>query len=109
MSTSTWLEGSSAAAQASAASVAPARVHRQWLDVDGFITDRLLVTYRAPAERLRALVPAPFVVDEHDGFGFLSVCALHIRDMGIVGSPRWPRFELHGGEGTVATRDPSAR
>lgn len=70
-----------------------ARVRRQWLDVDGVITDRLLVTYRAPAAALEALVPAPFVVDAWRGHGFVSVCALEVRDMGLRGAPRALRFD----------------
>ena len=88
MSSSALLAGSEAGSLAVQASeVSAPSVHRQWLDVDGFITDRLLISYRAPADRLRALVPAPFQLDERRGFGFLSVCALHIAGMGLRGSP----------------------
>ena len=93
MSTSVLLEGLGASLEARAGKRVDAPIRRQWLDVDGFITDRLLVTYRAPAERLRALVPAPFVVDELNGFGFVSVCALEMLGMGIARSPRWLRFD----------------
>jgi len=65
----------------------------QWLPVSAHIRERYLVTYRAPAERLAALVPAPLTIDARDGQGFVSVCALDIEDMGIVGLPRWLRFE----------------
>jgi uncharacterized protein YqjF (DUF2071 family) len=74
----------------------PLRVERgghQWLPVSAHIRERYLVTYRAPAERLAALVPAPLTIDARDGFGFVSVCALEIDDMGIVGLPRGLRFE----------------
>jgi uncharacterized protein YqjF (DUF2071 family) len=65
----------------------------QFLPVSGTITDRFLVTYRANAHRLRQLVPAPFVVDAHEGFGFLSVCVLEIADMGVAGTPGFLRFD----------------
>jgi hypothetical protein len=64
----------------------------QFLPVSGTLTDRLLVTYRAPAAQLAALVPAPFELDTHRGFGFLSVCAVEIADMGLVGTPRFLRW-----------------
>lgn len=80
--------------------VAPARplfplaeTRRQWLPVSAHIRQRYLVTYRAPASRLRALLPAPLTVDAYDGYGFVSVCALDMTDMGIVGLPSWLRFE----------------
>ena len=60
----------------------------QVLPVSGFLSDRLLVTYRAPAEQLAALVPAPFELDVHAGFGFVSVCAVEILGMRIARSPR---------------------
>jgi hypothetical protein len=66
---------------------------RQWLDVSGHVVDRFLVTYRAPARELGRLVPAPFVLDEHRGHGFVSVCALEVTDMGIRGAPRWLRWQ----------------
>lgn len=65
----------------------------QFLSVSGTLTDRLLVTYRAPARALASLVPAPFELDTHDGHGFLSVCAVEIVDMGVLGAPRWLRFD----------------
>jgi len=65
---------------------------RQWLPVSAHITERYLVTYRAPAARLGALVPAPLVVDALDGHGFVSVCALEMDDMGVVGTPWFLRF-----------------
>lgn len=68
----------------------PAR--RQWLAVDGFVTDRFLVNYRAPAAELARLVPAPFTLDTYDGYGFLSVCVLEVRGMGISALPRALRF-----------------
>jgi hypothetical protein len=65
----------------------------QFLPVSGTLTDRFLVTYRADASRLAALVPAPFELDTHRGYGFLSVCAVEIAGMGIAGTPRFLRFE----------------
>jgi len=65
---------------------------RQWLAVDGFVTDRFLVNYRAPASRLAALVPAPFTLDSYDGYGFLSAGVVAVRDMGIASLPRAFRF-----------------
>lgn len=65
---------------------------RQWLAVDGFVTDRFLVNYRAPAAELARLVPAPFTLDSYGGYGFLSVCVLEVRDMGIRALPRALRF-----------------
>lgn len=64
----------------------------QFLPVSGRLTDRLLVTYRAPAARLAPLVPAPLELDTRDGYGFLSVCAVEIADMGVVGTPRFLRW-----------------
>jgi hypothetical protein len=69
----------------------------QFLPVSGTLTDRLLVTFRAPAARLRSLVPAPFELDTHHGYGFVSVCAVEIADMGIAGTPgflRWHNCEF---------------
>lgn len=68
------------------------RAGRQWLAVEGYVVDRFLVTYRAPAARLAPRIPAPFTLDTHRGHGFISVCALEVRAMGIVGTPRWLRF-----------------
>lgn len=69
----------------------------QFLAVSGTLTDRLLVTFRAPAARLASLVPAPFELDTHRGFGFASVCAVEIADMGIARTPgflRWHNCEF---------------
>lgn len=65
---------------------------RQWLAVDGFVTDRFLVSYRAPANRLAPLVPAPFTLDTYGGYGFLSAGVVAVREMGIAGLPRAFRF-----------------
>ena len=65
----------------------------QFLPVSGTLTDRLLITYRGDAERLAELVPEPFEIDEHRGYGFLSVCAVEIAGMGIHGTPGFLRFE----------------
>jgi hypothetical protein len=70
-----------------------ARSGTQWLPVSGFVTVRFLVTYRCEAPRLRALVPEPFLLDERDGFGFLSVCGLKVRRMGVIGAPEVLRFD----------------
>jgi len=69
-----------------------AQGRRQWLPVTAHITQRYLVTYRAPADRLKALVPAPLVIDARDGQGFVSVCALDMDDMGVAGTPGVLRF-----------------
>lgn len=69
----------------------------QLLPVSGTLTDRLLVTYRADAARLRALVPAPLELDSYAGYGFLSVCAVEIAGMGLAGTPgflRWHNREF---------------
>lgn len=68
------------------------RAGRQWLDVTAHVVERYLVTFRAPATRLRALVPAPLTLDTRGGYAFISVCALELRDMGIRGAPSWLRF-----------------
>ena len=60
--------------------------------MDGFVTDRFLVNYRAPADRLAPLVPAPFTLDTYGGYGFLSAGVVAVRDMGIAGLPRAFRF-----------------
>ena len=65
----------------------------QFLPVSGHVTDRLFSTYRASARSLLPLVPAPFSLDVHRGFGFVSVCAVEILGMGIVGAPRFLRFD----------------
>ena len=65
----------------------------QFLPVRGFISDRLLVTYRAHASRLATLVPEPFTLDVHEGYGFISVCAVEILGMQIASSPRVLRFD----------------
>lgn len=65
----------------------------QFLPVSGHVTDRLFVTYRADARALCELVPAPFTLDTHEGYGFLSVCAVEIVGMGIWGTPRWLHFD----------------
>jgi uncharacterized protein YqjF (DUF2071 family) len=65
----------------------------QFLPVAARIRERYLVTYRLPAERLAALVPAPLEVDARDGYGFLSVCALDMPEIGLVGTPRALRFQ----------------
>jgi hypothetical protein len=65
----------------------------QFLSVSGTLTDRLLVTFRAEAQKLRALVPAPFELDTFAGYGFLSVCAVEIAGMGFSGTPRFMRWQ----------------
>jgi hypothetical protein len=65
---------------------------RQWLPVTAHIRERYLVTYRAPAENVARVVPAPLTVDQHGGCGFVSVCSLEIDDMGVAGTPSWLRF-----------------
>jgi uncharacterized protein YqjF (DUF2071 family) len=65
----------------------------QFLAVSGTLTDRLLVTFRAEAHKLRALVPAPFELDTYAGYGFLSVCAVEIAGMGLAGTPRFMRWQ----------------
>lgn len=65
----------------------------QFLPVRGYLTDRLLVTYRVDAAHLATLVPAPCTLDVHQGYGFLSVCVVEIADMCIGGVPRWLGFD----------------
>lgn len=69
------------------------RAGHQFLTVSGFIPYRFLVTYRAPAASLMPLVPRGLALDTRGGFGFISVCALEIRGMGITGTPRFLRFD----------------
>lgn len=80
-----------AAARTHALALAPGGT--QFLPVSGTLTDRLLVTYRAPAQSLARLVPAPFRLDTRAGYGFLSVCAVEIADMGVAFSPRFLRWQ----------------
>jgi len=80
-----------AAAKTNALSLA--RGGTQFLPVSGTLTDRLLVTYRAAAQSLAPLVPAPFQLDTRARYGFLSVCAVEIADMGIAFSPRFLRWQ----------------
>ncbi|HEX6245960.1 MAG TPA: DUF2071 domain-containing protein [Polyangiales bacterium] len=61
--------------------------------MSGSITDRLFITYRAPAGALRRLVPAPLELDEREGCGFVSVCAVEIVNMGLAWTPRWLRWD----------------
>lgn len=65
---------------------------RQWLDVSARVVERYLITYRAPAQAVGRLVPAPLELDVFRGHGFVSVCALELEGMGIVGAPSWLRF-----------------
>src|SRR5262245_9341185 len=65
----------------------------QWLPVTGYVPVRFLVTYRCPASRLRPLAAAPFTLDTIGDVGFVSVCALEVRGMGIRGFPRALRFD----------------
>jgi hypothetical protein len=69
------------------------RTGTQFWPVSGSITDRLFITYRAPAVALRKLVPAPLELDERDGYGFVSVCAVEIVNMGLCWTPRWLRWD----------------
>ncbi|MFZ5889440.1 MAG: DUF2071 domain-containing protein [Myxococcota bacterium] len=69
------------------------RAGHQWLPVTGYIPYRFLVSYRAPAASLQRLVPEGFTLDTHQGFGFVSVCALEVQSMGVVGAPSWLRFD----------------
>jgi hypothetical protein len=97
------------------------RAGRQWWPVSAHVVERYLITFRAPAERLAPLVPAPLAVDAYQGYGFVSVCALDLARMGLVGSPRWLRWDnrellyrigvRHGGEPSFLTlrSDVSAR
>lgn len=70
--------------------LAPGR--RQWLPVTARIHQRYLVTYRAPAARLKALIPAPLTIDARGGQGFVSVCTLDMDEMGVAGTPGFLRF-----------------
>jgi Uncharacterized conserved protein (COG2071) len=82
----------------------------QWLPVSAHIRERYLVTYRAPAARLAALVPAPLTIDALDGWGFVSVCALDVASMGIAGAPsflRWSHRELLYRVGVRAGGEPT--
>jgi hypothetical protein len=65
----------------------------QWLPVSARVVERYLVTFRAPAAKLVALVPAPMSLDVYRGQGFVSVCALELARMGIAGTPSWLRFD----------------
>jgi uncharacterized protein YqjF (DUF2071 family) len=65
----------------------------QFLPVSGYISDRLLVTYRVRASRLARLVPAPFEVDSRHGHGFVSVCAVEIVGMRVATTPRALSFD----------------
>jgi len=69
------------------------RAGRQWWDVSARVVERYLITYRAPAAKLVKLVPAPLALDVYRGFGFVSVCALELAEMGLVGAPSWLRFD----------------
>lgn len=69
-----------------------ARGRSQWLPVTAHIHQRYLVTYRAPATQLAALIPAPLTVDTRHGQGFISVCALEMDEMGVAGTPGFLRF-----------------
>jgi hypothetical protein len=69
------------------------RAGHQWLPVSGFIPYRFLVTYRVAAQALARLVPERLTLDTHAGFGFLSVCALEVRNMGLSHTPSWLRFQ----------------
>ena len=68
------------------------RAGHQWLPVSGFIPYRYLVSYRAPAQALAPLVPRGFELDTRRGFGFVSVCALEVKRMGVSGTPSFLRF-----------------
>jgi hypothetical protein len=69
------------------------RTGTQWLPVTGYVPVRFLTTYRCDASRLASLAPAPFTLDTLGGFGFVSVCALEVRGMGVVGLPSALRFD----------------
>jgi hypothetical protein len=77
---------------ATAPSFALERAGWQWLPVSAHIRERYLVTFRAPAEAIACLVPAPLTVDAFRGQGFVSVCALEMDDMGLAGAPSWLRW-----------------
>jgi hypothetical protein len=64
----------------------------QWLPVSAHIRERYLVTFRAPADAVARLVPAPLTVDSFRGHGFVSVCALEMDGMGLAGTPSWLRW-----------------
>ena len=64
----------------------------QWLPVTAHIRERYLVTFRAPAEHVARLVPAPLELDTRAGHGFVSVCVLDMEAMGLAGTPRWLRW-----------------
>jgi hypothetical protein len=62
------------------------------LPVSACIPWRFVVNFRADPRRLRSLVPAPLLLDEHAGDGIVSACVLSIERMGVVGAPRLLRF-----------------
>ena len=64
----------------------------QWLPVSAHIRERYLVTFRAPAQQVARLVPAPLELDTRAGHGFVSVCVLDMDAMGLAGTPRWLRW-----------------
>ena len=76
-----------------APSFALERAGWQWLPVSAHIRERYLVTFRAPADAIARLVPAPLTVDSFRGQGFVSVCALEMDDMGLAGTPSWLRWK----------------
>src|SRR5687768_3602601 len=57
---------------------AAAMVGRRWADHRSAAGN-----VSAPAAALRGLVPGPFELDEWRGQGFMSVCALEVREMGL--------------------------
>src|SRR6187397_1403814 len=77
---------------AAAARVPLERAGWQWLPVSAHIRERYLVTFRAPAQQVARLVPAPLELDTRAGHGFVSVCVLDMDAMGLAGTPRWLRW-----------------
>lgn len=50
---------------------------------------RFVVNFRVDAVRLAALLPTPLVPDLAHGFGFVSVCVLHLTGMRPLLAPTW--------------------
>lgn len=74
------------------------RVSSQPIDVSSFTNKRLTINYRAPLDRLRALVPACLEVEEirDTGMGMISqcVCDFHVTKFGMLPIPKTHTNEM---------------
>ncbi len=87
------------------------RLRRHPFPVEAWFERVVAVSYAFPIESLRALVPAPLVIDAFEGHGFVTVALVWTRGLRPAVLPRWlgQDFFLAGYRVFVRMRDEDGR